>query len=74
MAISQKLGEMSYLQSFVRKKRWQESHGINININIHIRSECVIKIDRLPIDEDQINLRMRHAARLDHILYRRFFR
>ena len=72
MAISHKLGEMRPLQSFVRKKRWQQSH--RINVDIHICFEWVIKIDGLPIDEDQIYLRVRDTARLDHIFYRRFFR
>ena len=33
----------------------------------------VMKIDGLPINEDQIDFRMRHAARFDHILDRRLF-
>src|SRR6266496_3394061 len=72
MAIRHKLGEMRSLQSFVRKKRWQKSH--RINVDTHLRLEVVIKIDGLPIDEDQIYLRVRDTARLDHIFYRRFFR
>ena len=50
-----------------RKTRWQQSYRINIDISI--RFERVTKIDGLPIDQNQVNFRMRHAARFDYILY-----
>jgi hypothetical protein len=55
------------LQAILRKTRWQQSYRVNIDISI--RSERVMKIDGLPIDQNQINFRVRDTARFDHILY-----
>ena len=50
-----------------RKTRWQQSYRININISIC--AQRVMKIHGLPINQNQVDFRMRDAARFEYILY-----
>ena len=43
------------------------------NLYSCVAGQRVIKPDRLPIDQDQINLGMRDTARLDNVFYGRLF-
>jgi len=67
MTVRYKFNCISDLQMLFRKTRWHQSYRINIDISI--RSERVMKIDGLPIDQNQVDFRMRDAARFDHIFY-----
>jgi hypothetical protein len=44
-----------------------------IHLYFRVVPDAVTKPDWLTTDQDQINLRMRHAARFDHVFDRRFF-
>jgi len=50
--------------------RRQRLDGIDINFLFAFHD--VRKINRLPVQEDQVNLGMWHSARLDHIFNRGF--
>jgi hypothetical protein len=43
------------------------------NIYLYVIGECVIKTDCLPIDQDQVKLRVRNATRFNDVFYRRLF-
>ena len=44
------------------------------NRHLRIVGERIIEIDRLRIQQNQINFRMRHPTRFDHVFGRCFFR
>jgi hypothetical protein len=67
MTVRYKFHSIRDLQMMFRKTRWQQSYRINIHITIC--SERVMKIDGPPINQNQVDFRMRDAARFDHILY-----
>src|SRR5262249_4753986 len=72
MSISDKPGNVSSLQSFLRAIR------VTIldreDLYLCVPGQRVIKTDCLLIDQDQINLRVRNATRLNDVLYGRLFR
>ena len=70
MAIRQKLRQMEHLQSIFREKRRLRLDGINVNVLFALQN--VRETNGLPVHQDQINLGMRHSARLDHIFDRGF--
>ena len=68
MAISDKSIDFFGLQSILRKKRRRRLDGISVNFSFALQN--VREIDRLPVHQDQINLGMRHSARLNHVFNR----
>jgi hypothetical protein len=71
MAICNKVPSGNSLQSLFLEFR--NSCSYRIKFDIRVGPKRIMKIDGLPTNEDQIDFRMRHAARFDHILDRRFF-
>lgn len=70
MPVCHKPSNCRALATFVLEVRVSSSWRINLDLGI--ARQAVIKIDRLPIEQDQTDLRMRHTARFDDIFYRGF--
>ena len=71
MSIRYKFRNMSGLQSFLRVNRVAIPDRKHFCLCVF--RQRVIKADCLLINQDQINLRMRNAARLDDVFYGGFF-
>jgi hypothetical protein len=71
MSISNKSRNTNSLQSFLRVMR--STILDRENLDFCVSCQRVIKTDCLFIDQDQINLRVRNATRLNDVFYGRLF-
>src|SRR6266487_5740217 len=72
VAICDKSKITTELQSFFLYLRWTSSDWKNLNF--HIAHDRISEIDRLSIQQNQIDFWMRYAAGFDHIFYGCLFR
>lgn len=70
VAIHDKTRNTMDLQLMFLELRGKRSH--RVHINHRVRFDYVSEIDRVPVNKDQADFRMRNAARLDYIFHRRF--